>query len=261
MAATPREPWWRSLQGALRRHVAVPAWHVLPAGARGRLAERCGRLGRREAWGYGMWLTAGLVIAVPELTAALDDSVPWPTISGMTGHLEARWSWVALLVVGGIVFAGYRAVTARIAPAEARAGRTPGGRPTARVADRAAREELLGFLVPVALAVVALAGLLAAEVWPGNRYLVGYVLYGSIALLWIVLPSALAYSLAWDVPFPSLFGTIADLERRLRRFHFVPGLIVAGLGILLIHLALFPWPDIIRDLQQLHGHPPSPRSP
>jgi hypothetical protein len=54
-----------------------------------------------------------LVIAIPEITAAVDHEVPWPTISGMTGHLEYRWSWVALIVVALIVFGAFHTVTYR----------------------------------------------------------------------------------------------------------------------------------------------------
>lgn len=43
-----------------------------------------------EVWGYVVWGAMALVIAISEITAAVDHKVPWPTISGMTGHLEYR---------------------------------------------------------------------------------------------------------------------------------------------------------------------------
>jgi hypothetical protein len=43
------------------------------------------------------------------------------------------------------------------------------------------------------------------------------------------------------VPFPTLYRTIANLERRWRPAAMV---IVAGLVVLAIHLVVFPWPDI-----------------
>jgi len=42
------------------------------------------------------------------------------------------------------------------------------------------------------------------------------------------------------VPFPTLFRTVADLERRWRP---VAMIVVAGLVILMLHLVFFPWPD------------------
>jgi hypothetical protein len=44
---------------------------------------------------------------------------------------------------------------------------------------------------------------------------------------------------ATDVPFPTLYRTIAYLERRWRPAAMV---IVAGLA---VHLVFFPWPDIL----------------
>jgi hypothetical protein len=51
----------------------------------------------------------------------------------------------------------------------------------------------------------------------------------------------LAFWFARDVPFPTLFGTVADLERRWPPVALV---ILAGMVVLLVHLALYPWPDI-----------------
>ena len=58
------------------------------------------------------------------------------------------------------------------------------------------------------------------------------------------MPSLLASVRAWDVPFPTLFRTIANLERARGT--------VAGLVILLVHLAFYPWPDISHVLQTHH---------
>jgi hypothetical protein len=52
-----------------------------------------------------------------------------------------------------------------------------------------------------------------------------------------------------DVPFPTLFATMQALERRVRLAAVV---FAAGIAILLIHLALYPWPAVIPDLQDLH---------
>ncbi len=97
---------------------------------------RFAHVDRSEAWGYVMWGAMALVIAIPEITAAVDHKVPWPTISGMTGHLEYRWSWVALIVVALIVFAAFHAVrypwsqSGHLATQanQRKLGRTPAGR-------------------------------------------------------------------------------------------------------------------------------------
>ncbi len=79
-------------------------------------------------------------------------------------------------------------------------------------------------------------------------FFLGYVLYGLIALVWIIVPSGLAFWFAKDVAFPTVFRTIDYLERRL---HFVAVLLLVGFVILLIHLALYPWPNIFHQVQQV----------
>src|SRR4051812_9440900 len=71
--------WWR------------PLWRLVPGPIQRWLSKRFAGLDMREAWGYGVWGTVGLVIAIPELTAAVSAGVPFPTISGTVGHLEVRW--------------------------------------------------------------------------------------------------------------------------------------------------------------------------
>src|SRR5207247_1946484 len=90
--------WWR------------PLWRLVPRPIQRWLSKRFADVGRREAWGYAVWGTVGLVIAVPEITAAADAGVPFPTISGTVGHLEVRWTWVAVIVVGVIAASGFQAV-------------------------------------------------------------------------------------------------------------------------------------------------------
>jgi hypothetical protein len=70
-------------------------------------------------------------------------------------------------------------------------------------------------------------------------------------LFWVLIPSALAWPkrFAVDVPFPTMFETVRDLERRLRVLALV---VAAGLATLMIHLVLYPWPSIIPDLKRLH---------
>jgi hypothetical protein len=219
---------------------------------------------RRELWGYLVWGAVGVAIAVPEISAAaFNDRVPWPTISGMVGHLEYRWSWVALIVVGLIVFVMF--YTVRYPPSEAdqvavqtrdaALARTPRGRLTKAHPTRTAEElKVSPYWFGLAIAVVAGGSYLGARINPHNEFIIGYVLYGLIATIGIVIPSAMAFWFAKDVPFPTLFRTLSNLGKRS---HVATALIVTSLVILLIHLAFYPWPGIFDQLQQ----PPTVHSP
>ena len=61
-----------------------------------------------------------------------------------------------------------------------------------------------------------------------------------IALFWVVVPNVAAYWFEKDVAFTTLVYTVGLLGRRLP---IVAGLTAALLTILLIHLALYPWPS------------------
>jgi hypothetical protein len=74
----------------------------------------------------------------------------------------------------------------------------------------------------------------------GNRYLTGYVGYSLIAVFWVITPSVAAYWFKKDVPFTTLTYTVGILGRRLP---IVAALTAALLVILLLHLALYPWPS------------------
>ena len=74
----------------------------------------------------------------------------------------------------------------------------------------------------------------------GGFWVLGYVIYGLIAIFLVIIPSVLAYWFAREVPWPTLLATITSLERRWRP---AAAVVLAGLVILLIHLALPPWPD------------------
>ncbi|MDX6486440.1 MAG: hypothetical protein QOF43_1593 [Gaiellaceae bacterium] len=171
---------------------------------------------------------------------------PWPTISGTTGHLEDIWKPTAVLVVAVIV----------VATAKSLGYGSKGQLDRADDATRTKRLPYAYFWVSVAV-ILAGAVLTATLVddGPESRYVEGYVIYGLIALFFFVVPEVIVPVLShWikiDVFFPSLFRTLAYLERRLP---WVALVVVAGLVILLIHLALYPWPDISH-------HAPAPTSP
>jgi hypothetical protein len=219
---------------------------------------------RYEAWGYGVWFAMGAVIGIPEIWAAADSSIGFPTISGTIGAgLEYRHNWVAIIVIGVIVFAAFHALyypawkrgELAVRRDQRRIGRTPEGRlalvgPEETDAFGKADRKEFSAIRYFALAVVAVIGgsALTAAI-TDDRYILGYVLYGLIATFWVVIPNITAYAFKRDVPYPTLFRTVHDLERRLRGVAVV---IAAGLTILVIHLTLYPWPAIIPDLQKLH---------
>jgi hypothetical protein len=241
-----RAPWWW-------RQAVQPLFHALLRWLRARFDG----VTHDEAWGYGVWSLIALTIAVPELTAAVDNKAPWPTISGTVGELEWVWSPTSLVVVAVIVFIAAHAVATPLAEpskvgVHGRRGRTKGGRFTAKP-DRSEAVVSPYWYFPIALAFVIVGSVLAAEQANG-KWDLAYVLYPLIAFWCLIVPSVLAAVRAWDVPFPTLFRTIANLERRL---HFVALVLIAGFAILLIHLAFYPWPDISHVLQTHHPQPTS----
>jgi hypothetical protein len=224
-----------------------PSTQVVPHGFRGWLLERFGDVKPSVRRGYGLWLTVGAVIAVPEIWAAAAKP-PWPTISGTVGHLETRWNFVAVIVVAVLVFVAAHALRMPVSEEgplvrqkDGRAlGRTPGGRFTL-YPDQDAELPAVVYVVGAVGSVIG--GSLIAAGLSDNKWILGYVIYGLIAVSCVIIPSILALSPAPDAPFAGVFPTIADLQRRM---HFVAIVLLAGLVILLIHLAFYPWPDVFR---------------
>lgn len=199
---------------------------------------------KRERLGYVVWLAVGAVIAVPEILAAAGQP-PWPTISATVGHLEAAQNFVAIIVVALIVAAAALAVQFRqsqpgefVTAGGRPRGRTGGGRRTRRPGQVSDVPAYVYF--PAAVCAVV-AGSLLAYLANGSSWVLGYVLYGLIAICCLVIPNVLAFWFARDVPFPTLFAVLAGVERRWPPVALV---ILAGLVVLLVHLALYPWPDI-----------------
>ena len=238
-------------------------WRLLPSEVRRWLRARFGDVDATVKRGYSVWLAVGVVIAVPEIWAAVAKP-PWPTISGTVGHLETRWNVVAIIVVAVIVVVAVHAVRIPfpavrkqgpdgrdvaeqvdvgnvLTQADGRKlGRTAGGRLT-RNPD--VDKELPTLVYFVGALVGVISGSLLATSLSDNKWILGYVIYGLIAISCVIIPAALAYGPTPDAPFSGLFPTIADLQRRL---HIVGIVILAGLVVLLIHLAFYPWPDVFR---------------
>ena len=245
----PRRPVWRVVLGRL--------WRLVPARLRRLFEARFTNVEPSEAAGYAVWSAMGLVVGVPEIWAAIEgDDFYWPTISTTIGHLQERWPVVALLPVAVIVMGGYSVFRVRrigdtvVQADRQELGRTPEGRlakqdvPYGELATggvpATGGERSQWPVVPYfAFATVAIIGVSLIASRSDNRFLVGYILYSLIAIFWIVIPNVAAYFFKKDFPFTNLFFTINFLGRRLQ---FVAALVAALLVILLLHLALYPWP-------------------
>jgi hypothetical protein len=249
-------------------------WRLLPRRVRAYFAARFGDVTASESAGYVVWLAMGVVVGVPELWAAASgEGFWWPTISSTVGHLEDKWAVVAIVPVA--VLAAAAVALRRTDPNEVvlQAGnealqRTPEGRlakagtiaqeelPVLAVTPQAVLPERTSWpVIPyfgVATVVVIVASLLASVA--ENPWLLGYVMYSVIAVFWILLPNWLAYRRRTDIRFTTLFFTIRCLARRLR---FVALVFAAGLAVLLIHLALYPWPDLARESAGYAGITPA----
>lgn len=249
-------------------------------------ATRAAHLTRRR-FGYILWLVALGFVFVPEIlasSASVERHLPFTTLSGMVGHLEYLQPAVEIPVTALIVFA--LASILRVPPrersggwSEERAGtephRTAGGRITFKVTDHARRpasafdddDTPIWFGLASLAAGLAIAGAtIAARVWwpdpapHGNEtnalFHPAYVLYGSIGLLWFVVPSIYAFVGGKDAPFPTLFRTYSNAldwlrgrgERGRASAWVVSLVVIWGLAFLLIHLTLYPFPNIARLL-------------
>jgi hypothetical protein len=208
--------------------------------------------GGRRKWGYLVWGLTGLVIAVPEIWAAKwPDNARFPTISGTVGYIEYWHDWVALLVIAVLVWAAFHALEFRSPEKYVQSPHhTNAGRYTLVTPKDPFTGIEVGIYYAVALA-CTIGGPLLVDHWrPKDEYLMGEVMYGSIALFAFVLPGTAALFWGKDVPFTTLFATIQNIKEKARPVAILFG---AGIAILLLHLALYPWPSVIPDLQDLHN--------
>jgi hypothetical protein len=219
----------------------------------GRWLEReflaSGHVKRAEKNGYRFWGPVVAAILVTEVLGALADwlqrrtllEIKWPTISSTVGHLETLSPILAVIVVGAIATVAFEAVTY---PPRRRVG----GR---AVYHRVRRQEPTRFYDwYTVFGIVAIGIVLSVFVFHWNKYEVGYTIWGLFLCFGILVPTVLAYFGGMIVSFPGLIFTVRKLERRL---HWVAVLVVAGLAILLVHLALYPWPDLVRDSTSYAG--------
>lgn len=199
----------------------------------------------RENWGYGVWFTLAAVVAVPEILAASWSGSWFPTISGTVGDLEDRWAWIAVIIVAVLACAVYGAIRSGADDTHDKEEEELGDQ-----APTILGEVTAGFYFFASLIAVAGGTAIAAVVTGGfDRFAVGRTLYGLTALLWVAVPSLSAWLIKWT-PFPTLFELVRNLERKFAPLAY---LFVAGLTVLVIHLALYPWPEVIPDVQRLHN--------
>lgn len=195
---------------------------------------------QREWWGYGVWLFVGAAIAVGELWAAVGNPW-WLTISATIGHLEQVWSpvkiiVVALLAAGAVGVLRYPPSQSAFPARHPARWRTDNGRLTRSEGGEA--DELPGLYFPLTVATVAAAGAVTAALG-ASKFTVGYVIYSLMAVAFLIVPNILAFWFAKEVPFPTLFRTLSDLDKRC---HSAVIVVVAGLAVLAVHLVAYPWP-------------------
>jgi hypothetical protein len=203
-----------------------------------------------EKWGYAFWLFLGLIFGVPESWAGLA-SPPWPALSDTIGHLDAVWPPTAVIVVAVVVIVAFYFVRVPVSQPGTMAygqgglgrgtgagvGRTYNGRLSRAPADTSPVAALI--YIPLAVAAITIGSIIAAAT-SDDYWVLGYVIYGLIAIFLVIIPDVLAYWFAREVPWPTLLATVTNLERRWRPAAVV---ILAGLVVLMFHLAFFPWPD------------------
>ena len=221
------------------------------------------------------------MITIPELSAAIDHThawMPFTTISEMTGHLERHHNTVELAVVAAIVFIVFSLVrmpphtwSGKQGPVDdpTKAQRSAGGRltvvprdvhPSTFEDDQAPM--WFAIAAGLSLLLIGLGTWAAAQWWQdGSHFHPAYVLYGSLFLVWLVVPGLYAFFSGKD-EFPTLFRSVWNLDGWLQRqswtvagFGVGPLLgwllvfvVLAGLTILLLHLTLYPYPDITKVL-------------
>jgi hypothetical protein len=215
-----------------------------------------GPLTKVQRRGFIFWLPVGLVFGAVELAGALSGAfrnfIPWPTFSTTIGHIEDAASWVGVIVVGVIAMVAYRAATN-----DSEEARTPHGRvipPTVsnaniKTIDLKVPIQAFSYDWPFVFTATALVTLAVNRLWSDEKLVLGYSIYGSLLVFGVVIPSLLV-RFALDARFPSVWIPVAVLRKR---FPATPYLLVGGLAILIIHLALYPWPDITRESTSYAG--------
>lgn len=218
---------WRTRPGKRFLHWFWKSWL-----GRG-LSRRFGDAQPPELHGYAYWGPVALAITVVEIMGALSKTfrnwIPWPTISGTVGHIldqDSRWG---LAVVAVIALTAFATVSYR---AEA----SPTGTQPLFLNLR--------YGWPLVYMITLLAALAVRLFISDEKFHLGYAIYGSFAMVGILIPLFLVWRRSNRVVFPSVFYTFRKLRER---FRWVAMAVIAGLAILVLHLALYPWPNLARE--------------
>ena len=203
---------------------------------------------KRFVTGLFVWGVTAVFILVPELEAAFWHR-RWVTISHTIGHLEESRHILAIVVVGSIVIVAahtfrYRLPTRKMPVTAGEGRRTPGGRltkePLAGTDQHPPRfRSLVLYLLATGVTVALASWYVSTRPDVAGTFWLEYTMYGLLAIFLLVIPNVFAVVYHRDVPFPTLFKTIADIEARVPPVALV---LVAGLVVLVIHLGLYPWP-------------------
>lgn len=214
-------------------------------------------LTRPQRRGFAFWLPVGLVFGAVELGGALSGAfrnfIPWPTFSTTIGHIEDGASWVGVIVVGVIAMVAYRA-----AKHDSKEDRTPHGRvipltvrhSEIKQLDIKAPVQAFRYDWPFVFTATALVTFAVNRFWSDDKLVLGYSIYGSLLVFGVVIPSLLVRFAHRDARFTSVWIPVEVLRKR---FPVTPYLLVGGLAVLVIHLALYPWPDITRESTSYAG--------
>jgi hypothetical protein len=206
-------------------------------------------------------VTFGVILLV-ELAGALGHwlekhigvHVPWTTISGMVGHLEDLWPTTAVIVVAVLAPAAFYSLApvgppTKLGPLR----RSSSGRWILGEAEEGEKEDGAGGYPPWFVFVVCVAAAVAAILFLDDDFHRAYLVYGTLFLFGILLPSLIVLTRR-KIGFTSLFVTIGHLrERRDAKAVLATVALSAGLAILVIHLAFYPWPDITKPPVQYAG--------
>lgn len=209
----------------------------------------------RRRLGYLVWGVAFAIVIVPELLAAVpltESQLPFPTISRTIGHLEAidpAWEILPTVLIVLFMYALFRAPQNAVDPHD----------------SDDERPALHAFIRNAAICTSAIVGVTvwAFLHWPDQvvnghklpNFYVAYCLYGAIFVAFVVLPTYTELR-AEQHPYPSLVRTVVNFEQwladdtRVRKglAWAVGFLIVWGMVFLLLHLTLYPFPNITRVL-------------